>query len=273
MISPRKVHRGIYVSLLSSKIGNYILPLPLTNILKSQAAQATLLGFLDKWQFDSLSLYDLPKIWADGTLENPLASFMIAARALGVVEINAVVSQSSDCAAISNFSNHTGIQFDGIVLEREFWNASDVDAAFKAFMSTVYAIQKQGVTPPMITPYIGWLDTDPVQTLAQVASQIAKNSGRVFTHAYVKDPSSAWGYISPRVTALQAARPSVPIWPIFSAEGMACKAGSEVFMGDWLHATPDPLNTAELKVSLAAPSFTPAGFQYYEYAFLSRYLS
>jgi hypothetical protein len=88
-------------------------------------------------------------------------------------------------------------------------------------------------------------------------------------HAYVKNPSTAYSYTASRVNALLAAR-SIPIYPIFSAEGTKFNSGSgNTFMGDWLGA--NSLDAAEAVYNNSS-AFKPQGFQYYEYAFLQIYL-
>ena len=85
-IAPRAVHRGMYVSLTSSGVLGY-------SILGNRTAENQFLAFLIHQQIDSISLYDLNKVLNLDAMpegQSNLASFMDAARACGVVEINAV---------------------------------------------------------------------------------------------------------------------------------------------------------------------------------------
>ncbi|HEY9663793.1 MAG TPA: hypothetical protein V6C65_35545 [Allocoleopsis sp.] len=240
-----------------------MLPANLSNILGTTAKENDLLSFITKYQFDSISLYDLAKILGAG-MGAQLSSFIQAAKACGVVEVNAIGSTNSNWVQVQNYQSANAGKFDGLVTEVEFWNQSPVSTAFSAFVTQLQYMQTLGITPPQITPYIGWLNRDPSMSEAQEAAILAANVSRMFVHAYVKDPANAASYIQSRVTALLTAKPSLPIWPIFSAEGTQYKAGSEVFMGDWLAA--NSLDAAEAKLSGAK------GFQYFHHAFLKQYL-
>jgi hypothetical protein len=266
-VSPRKIHRGMYVSLQSTKIGQLSLNPPLSNILGNTTSENVLLSFITKYQFDSLSLYDLNKIITNG-LSTKLSNFIQAARACGVMEINAIGAVNTDWTRIQTYQKANSGKFSGLVTEIEFWNSANVSASFSSFITQLQYMQSLGVTPPIITPYIGWLNRDPKMAEAQEASMIAQNSGRVFVHSYVTNPSSAYSYGQSRIFNLTAAVPSLPIWPIFSAEGVTYSAGSEKFMGDWFSTN----NTLDKAESIYMTSYVPAGFQYYDYTFLKLYL-
>lgn len=254
----------MYVSLAATHIGSMPLVAPLVNILGNRASEDVLLSFLTKYQFDSLSLYNLSTILSSPIYIAQLTSLMAAARACGVVEINAIGSAPSQWNQIKATASG---KFDGLVTEIEFWNTPPVSTSFQSFISQLQYMKSLGITPPSITPYIGWLNNNSALTEGQEAAQIAANTTRVFTHAYVRSPVTAYDYTKSRVLALHAAAPSLPVWPIFSAEGSLYRAGSESFMGDWL--ANNGLDAAE---AIYKASYVPAGFQYFEYSFLKLYL-
>lgn len=254
------------MSLLSSNIGQMPLYPPLNQILGNTSSENTLLSFIVKHQFDSLSLYDLQKIFAAG-MSPQLSGFIQAAKACGVVQVNAIGATQTDWPKVRTYQGGNAGKFDGLVTEVEFWNGSNVGSQFQAFISQLQYMQSLGITPPLISPYIGWLNRDPNMSEAQVASTLAQNVSQVFVHAYVNNPSNAYGYAKSRITALTQAKPSLQIWPIFSAEGVKYSAGSEKFMGDWLS-----LNSLDAAENTFMASYIPAGFQYFEYSFLKLYL-
>ncbi len=257
MVAPRQVHRGMYVSIYASNSGQ----MPIARILGNTGEENALLSFITKYQFDSLSLYNLPTILSSPTLRPALLRFIDAARACGVTDVNAIGSVSRQFDQVKTYAPN---KFSGLISEIEFWNAPPVSSSFNAFIAQ---LQYMKTISPSVTPYIGWLNNNTSLTEAQEAAKIAANTTRVFVHAYVTTPLNAYVYTKSRVKALLAAKPSLPIWPIFSAEGSAYRAGSERFMGDWL-----ALNSLDAAESLYKRSYVPDGFQYFAYEFLRKYL-
>jgi hypothetical protein len=272
IVLPQKVHRGLYLSLYTTNSGQLILNPPLSRILGNTTSENVALSFFIKYQIDSLSLYNLPAILSNSTQSSQLSSFIQAARACGVAEVNAIGAMNSDWVQIRNYQNSYPGKFDGLLTEVEFWNASSVTTAFSSFISQLQYMRALGITnygvPLRIGAYLGWLNNTPSLTEAQVAAQIASNLDFVFLHSYVKSPTTAYGYAQSRINALRAAKPSLPIRAIYSAEGTTYNSGGgNIFMGDWL-AT-NSLDSAE---AIYGASYIPAGFQYFEYSFLKLYL-
>jgi hypothetical protein len=114
---------------------------------------------------------------------------------------------------------------------------------------------------------LGWIDRDPALTINEAAQEIAARLDRVYLHCYVKDPAQAYPYCQARMNAFLAAKPAPQIIPIFSAESSSFKAGSDVFMGDYL--SQNSLDSAEsIFLSAMGQKNQIVGFQYYEYTFL-----
>jgi hypothetical protein len=101
---PEKFTWDVYVSLQSTKIGQLSLNPPLSNILGNTTSENVPLSFITKYQFDSLSLYDLKTIITNG-LSTQLSNFIQAARACGVVEINAIGAVNTDWTRIQTYQS------------------------------------------------------------------------------------------------------------------------------------------------------------------------
>ncbi len=280
--------RSLYVSPYSSKVGGYVLPPQLTNIIDAPTKQDALIKYLIKYQFKSVCLYDLHKIFGAGKAQK-LATFIGLMKAAGITEVNAIGSVAGDFSRYAGYNEQfpTGSGFDGFLTEVEFWQG-DAHAQFQNFLSLLAYIKnlkaKNGTVPVKVMAYVGWLNRDPQMTVSSVANSLAALCDRVLVHCYVKDPAQAYGYGKQRIEALKHANPSLEVFPIFSAEGMAASAGGEKFMGDWMAKhKPDALDLAESLVNASANSQRQMdgfaiqgggrmdGFAYYEYAFMKYY--
>lgn len=254
---PRQsLHRGLYLSLQSSTIGVYALPSNLKNLLGDLNKENELLRFAVARNIDSLSYYDLHKVLASASLSEKLSQFIQAAKNCGISEHVAIGSVSEDWAKIKAFG-----KFQAALTEIEFWNEPDLVGAFSAYLKDLRAIKSLGLKA---YTYIGWINRIPGKTEQQVANEIAPLIDRLMPHCYVRDANIAYPYCASRIQAFRKAKPELPIYPIFSAESPTAKAGYEVFMGDWLR-----LNGMKKAESLFSEEYLPAGFYYYDYAFLS----
>jgi hypothetical protein len=239
------------------------------HILDDEAKRELVLDFIEAQQIDSLSLYNLDAILGDAVLEPKLVDFVTAARARGVVEINAIgdtYEQVWDAVAATQAQHPL---FDGVVTEIEFWNANATFEEFESTLQYVRALDLKttGGAPMPLSVYIGWPTPEQVTALLPLVD-------RLFVHVYVKDAATAYAYGKERFVASAAAAP-LEIRPIFSAEGQTWSAGDEHFMGDYFAThTLGAAETAFLTAWEAETEPLPklGGFQYYDYFYLERYL-
>jgi len=267
------VHRGLYFSPYTTAIGRVTLPAPYSNILGDKAKENELLEFLVTNQFDSLSFYDLKNIMKNTNLKKKLSQFIQAARACGVKEMNAIGAENADWVQVKSYQAAYPGKFDGLLTEYEFWNTgADIQAFFDEFINMMKQMKALNIQvngkPVKISAYLGWLNRDYSLSENQAAAIIAQNLDRVYLHCYVTNPTQAFPYCKSRIQAFATANRGVEIYPIFSAEGNAMRAGGEIFMGDWFSG--HSLNEAEAIFRSQAPT---AGYQYYEYYFLNYYLN
>lgn len=256
-VAKQAVHRGLYVSLLASNIGAYTIPTQLQNILGNRAKEDDLLKFAITHSFDSFSYYDLSRILPGADSSSRLAAFIEASRGCGIVEHVGVGAIKADWDRIKASG-----QFDGAITEIEFWNEPNIAANFQSYLGQLKYIRSIGLK---VQTYLGWLNRIPGQTEQQVANQIAPLIDRAMLHCYVKDATQAYNYCASRIGAFQNANKNIQIVPIFSAESPKAKAGTEVFMGDWLRLNSIPSAEALFRANFAQAT----GYQYYDYAFLS----
>jgi len=250
--------RGLYVSILTDKIGSFTLPNIAKGILGNATKEAQFIGYVFQYGFNSVSIYDLGKILPSQSLSSRLSNLIKQLKANGVVEVNAIASTLNDVDLIKRYNASHQNHFDGVVTELEFWNAGNGNTA--VFNSALALLDAIRVSKLVASCYIGWLNLIPGMAINAAASILANHADRILVHAYVKDPSLASGYILSRVTALRAGNPNVDIRPIFSAEGVGFSAGDEIFMGDYLKTH------TFTQCEAALPGFS--GYQYYEYGFL-----
>lgn len=252
-------NRGLYVSILGSKIGSFSIPSIANGILGRPGSEKALVDYLAQNGFTSVSLYDLYDVLPYPGYSSKLASLIGRLKGNGIKEVNAIASSTGELSAILDYnSSHSLAAFDGVITEVEFWNAGSGNAnEFASLVVLLKKIQEAGLKTMV---YIGWLDRIKNITVDRIAAVLATHVDRVLVHAYVKDPAQAAGYIQSRVSLLKNAKSNLEIWPIFSAEGTGFSAGPEIFMGDWLKT--HTFSQAEG----ALPGYP--GYQYYEYAFL-----
>lgn len=266
---PREeARRGMYVSLYDDGIGAITFGGDTEIhrfILGDAPKEDALLSFANEHAIRSLALYDLGAILGDTDLRAALVSFMERARAMGIQRIEAI--GGTDLAQwdrIHTFHRDEA-PFDGLVTEIEFWN----DQATLAELIAVLEHVEPFDIP--VAVYVGWLD-------AAQARAIAPLVDRMYIHAYVDDPSTAWGYADDRILMFQAENAaqglSVDVWPIYSAEDTAWAAGSEHFMGEWLsaHSLDEAEATFMADYEASGATIAITGHQHYDYFFLERYL-
>ncbi len=270
--------RGMYVGLDATGVGRISFDSATQHhrhILGDEANEERLLSFAAQHGVRALTLYNLISILADEAKAKQLAAFMAKARGRGIRKIEAVGGASSGFWQQLAAFHQNNARFDGLVTEIEFWNDS---ASFETFLERLEAIRAldlrraDGEALPLAA-YVGWFD-------AQQADLFIPKVDRVLIHAYVKNPKTAWRYVSQRARFIDAANQAhgakVEIAPIFSAEGTEWAAGSEQFMGDWL-AAGGSLEEAEHtflldRESESALQLRTSRMQYYSYFFLDRYL-
>lgn len=255
-VGKRSIHRGLYVSLEATRLGNYVLPAGLQNILGDRVKEDNLLTFITKNGVDSLSFYDLSSILLDNVKKERLSDFVISAKNCGVVETNAIGSVKEDWDRILAYNKGQPGTFTGLVTEIEFWNeGSGVHNAFLDYIAQLKYIKSLSSGLKVIT-YLGWLDRDSKETAQNAANEISSLVDRVMLHCYVKDPKNAYGYCTTRLALF----PNSEVWPIYSVESSTRNAGGEVFMGDWM---------AKMGSMTVAESYFNGvkGYQWYEFGF------
>lgn len=281
-VAPRTLHRGMYWSPQATAVGSMKLTAPYEDILGNTTKENDVLTFMVQNDFDALSFYDLYTILSSESLKTSLSSFIEAARACGVVEMNAVGAVDSDFQKIKTYQGEYPGHFDGVVVESEFWNASNVQSAFTSFISLLQYIRTLDIQnngkSATVSVYLGWLDAITDTPEQEAADQIAQYVDRVYLHCYVKNANSTFPYCHGRIQDFVNTGKSLQFYPIFSAEGTEYNAGGGGFMGDWLAA--NSLNSAESIFYNAyepiygksTDNFKLSGYEYYEYAFLGLYL-
>ncbi len=270
--------RGMYVSPYTDHIGQVTFSgddLVYAYLLGDDAKEQRLLDFVSAQGIDSLALYNLNVILADDTLKDDLVSFMASARAAGVERIEAIGSEvPAAWDAIHDFHEQRAA-FDGFVTEIEFWAGG---ATFDDFVSTLEYVRSldwraapSGATPTL-SSYLGWPDQAQVMAMAPLLD-------RVYLHAYVDTAAQAYSYVAERCAWFAAENTGshrVAVQPIFSAEDHDFSAGAETFMGEWLRD--QGLVAAEQQFlddwanAGWGEELPLAGFQYYEYFFLDKYV-
>lgn len=275
--------RGLYVSVLTGKIGKQVLTPSTTNILNDPVKLQQLFNTISYLGINTLSLYDLNTVIQANSADVPkLRSFVASARRAGVRAVEAIGAEYLPFwdRFISLYQNNVNTpvesRFDGMVTEIEFWamgqNASVVVNTVKYIKAKAPAVPASGA-PFYYSAYIGWTSQANVIAVANAVNYI-------FLHAYVKNPDGAFAYAQSRLTWVYqntTAKAAV----IFSEEGTTLRAGDEIFMGDWVKAnSPTSLTKAEGLFTAAqnavfAPAMTATrfiGFQNYEYFFLYEYM-
>lgn len=271
--TPEACWRGLYLSPYTDHSGQVTFEGDTAqhlHILDDPQKSDRVLAFIEAQGIDSLSFYDLATLLDDVDLKAKLATFVQAARARGVVEVNAIGSTylpAWDAIAGAQLESQL---FDGVVTEIEFWNAS---ATFEEFQSVAAHVRGLSMKTPdgremPLAAYVGWPTPEQVSALAPLVD-------RLFVHTYVESADLAYGYGQERFAAFAALDPALEVRPIFSAEGEAWSAGDEHFMGEWLATH----SLAEAEASFltaweaeAAALPVLGGFQYYDYFYLERYL-
>lgn len=271
--TPEACWRGLYLSPYTDHSGQVTFEGDTAQhlyILDDPQKSDQVLAFIEAQGIDSLSFYDLATLLDDVELKAKLASFVQAARARGVIEVNAIGSTylpAWDAIAAAQLESQL---FDGVVTEIEFWNAS---ATFEEFQSVAAHVRGLSMKTPdgrdmPLAAYIGWPTPEQVSALVPLVD-------RLFVHTYVTSADLAYGYGQERFAAFAALEPALEVRPIFSAEGQAWSAGDEHFMGEWLATH----SLAEAEASFltsweAEEAAMPVlgGFQYYDYFYLERYL-
>ncbi|MFI5297526.1 MAG: hypothetical protein ACHREM_05455 [Polyangiales bacterium] len=271
-------YRGMYVSLQAAGTGDVTFSgatAKYANVLGDTTKENALLAFLTAHRIESLALYDLNTILADATLSARLLSFLERARAVGVLDVNAIGDTTLSAWDAIAAMQKAHAPFDGVVTEIEFWNPGTTFDQFTATLSYIRSLamnDRAGAKLPLAA-YVGW------PTPAQIDATVPLLD-RLYVHVYVTSADKAFGYGQARFQAIASANgrlgTHVDVWPIFSAEGTAWSAGAEHFMGDWLSThTLDEAEATLLTDWEATPpgtAVTVSGFQYFSDFFMEQYV-
>lgn len=276
--APAGPERALYVSVYADHVGRVAFDADTAVfrfLLGDAAKEAHLLDFARAQGITELALYDLTTVLGDPALAAALRSFGARARAAGIRRLTAIGSAARAAWDQIDTFQREGPLFDGLLTEIEFWQG---DPSFAGFLAVVDEVRALGIVdargaPLPIAAYVGWFDA------AQAAELVRRLDG-VLVHAYTTTAERAFPYAAERLgllaEAMRAAGRSVAVRPIFSAEGEAWRAGDERFMGEWLREHGPGAAEAAFTAAQAASAVADlplAGFQYYEYLFLERYLA
>jgi hypothetical protein len=148
-----------------------------------------------------------------------LARSINTLRARGL-RVLAPIANIERLRAIIAFSKETGVRFDGLVTEHEFWNRPDRPVAFAEIEALLVAMRREvfawGTNGARVGAYIGY------PTDAETA-RLVMLVDFVFANYSVKDPELAYRHIHGGVPLRERfasfIKARVTVWPIFYANG------------------------------------------------------
>lgn len=267
--------RSLYVSIYAENSGQNNFPItdPSYHILGDQDKEDYLVSYLQQYGFDEVLLYNLRPVLLSTSLTSDLRSFITRLHNLGIAVVAIGGTGLDTWDRIAAFHNNEA-RFDGLITEIEFWTG---DPTFETYTDVLAYIKDLNLKTSAgnrikIMTYLGRFSQEQ-------ADEIVALTDVVYLHCYVKEGTQTFSYGEARFTLLNNAAQqqgaAFTVHPIFSAEGEALRAGSEVFMGDWLSA-----NSLDLAESLFNTDFTNAGmnmlqhtgYTYYAFYYLERYV-
>lgn len=246
-----------------------------------------IVDFVTKYRINDVAFYanNVIPVYSDN-----VKLLMEKLRAVGVATIRVAIGSIKEADKMLNFHN-TVAMWDGVVLEREWWNTKPRD--FSSAIEVLQYIQMMYPRWINIAAYIGRVEGDEMQ-------QLVDNTDMIFIHSYVDHPSKTFSYGSRRYEMFKDVR--LPedyqhvIIPLFSIEFHSCAVCNQgkkhpdyynqmCFLGKWMSVhneefeKNDLLPSAFVKVedywmesyqdeireTKVSPKYYPGGFYYYAY--------
>ncbi|KNC76959.1 hypothetical protein SARC_10564, partial [Sphaeroforma arctica JP610] len=156
-----------------------------------------------------------------------------------------------------------------------------VDVKFTDFVSLLQQVKglnltARGKTLP-VGVYLGYLVESGSTGALQKAETLARIADRIYLHCYVQQGHQTYGACQERLRVFADTGVSVQVTPMFSAEGQEFHAGY-TFEGDYFWTNGIAEGQELFQAAFAADTQMVnsnvhlAGFQYYEYRYLGRYV-
>jgi hypothetical protein len=205
-----KEYKGIYVDNLQQIVGN-------------GRQEDDFLGWAKEHSFNALTLYNMKAVLGDPALRKALPKFILKARAQGISEVTAVVSNGTTAVGLVDSYNHSQRDhhsaFDNINLELEWWNRACTFDQYKAYLESIRnwgQLQRPAI---LNEEYIGWFK-NPTGEDSLMAAALVEKSDRILVHDYQQNLT--FSYLQPRLDwigrAAGAQGKVMPIIIIFNAK-------------------------------------------------------
>jgi hypothetical protein len=205
-----KEYKGIYVDNLQQIVGN--------NQLEDD-----FLHWAKEHSFNALTLYNMKAVLGDPALRKALPKFILKARAQGISEVTAVVSNGTTAVGLVDSYNHSQRDhhsaFDNINLELEWWNRASSFDQYKAYLESIRSWGQQQRPAILNEEYIGWFK-NPTGEDSLMAAALVEKSDRILVHDYQQNLT--FSYLQPRLDwigrAAGAQGKVMPVIIIFNAK-------------------------------------------------------
>jgi len=271
-VQPDNYERAIYIDDFEKILGNL-------------SEEELLLAFLEAYNFTEIALYGLHHVLPSRS--KSLKNFIKNAREhFSIEKVVGVGGTEADFTNISHYNaSNPGYEFDGILLEYEYWNQTPKD--YNRYIELLSAMRIVADQESMtVDTYMGWLTQGAER---DEAAGIADLVDTVYLHCYRAIPTDAYLYCSGRMEDFSDPNAPVTIRPIYSAEWRpveACEGthttgvDNMCFMGEWIEQNPN----LDLADSIFIQDYTAANpawssgvllsskFQYFAYTHLANAL-
>jgi hypothetical protein len=205
-----KEYKGIYVDNLQQIVGN--------NQLEDD-----FLHWAKEHSFNALTLYNMKAVLGDPGLRKALPKFILKARAQGISEVTAVVSNGVAALGLVDSYNRSQRDrqsaFDNVNLELEWWNRACSFDQYKAYLEMIRNWGQQQRPVIRNEEYIGWFK-NPTGEDSLMAAALVEKSDRILVHDYQQNLT--FSYLRPRLDwigrAAGARGKVMPIIIIFNAK-------------------------------------------------------
>lgn len=187
-------------------------------ILSSTTKTDELVNYLSSKGYTQANLYNLHQVLGSTTLKTKLAAFIPRLHAKGI-KVGAIRSSYSSFKTTIDWCTSTGLWFDELNLEKEFWNGDGTfsDWLLQLDQTNIYANSKQVRSKFLLTAYIGWFASGQYD---QQALELVKRLDVIQVHDYRVKPDES--YTRSRLTSLSKGAHQIgkvqKIIPLFSAE-------------------------------------------------------
>jgi hypothetical protein len=196
-------YKGIYVDNLQQIVGN--------NRLEDD-----FLHWAKDHSFNALTLYNMKAVLGDPALRKALPTFIRKARAQGIREITAVVSNAVVATGLVDSYNRNQPDhqsaFDNVNLELEWWNKACTFDQYKSYLEIIRNWGQQQRPAICNEEYIGWFKNPTVED-SLMAAALVETSDRILVHDYQENLT--FSYLQPRLDWIgKAARAQGKVMPI-----------------------------------------------------------